>query len=111
MSEYISFKDFKKMDLKVGRIKAVKLHPNADKLYILLIDMGKEDQDRQIVTGLRDNFKEEELIGKDVLVLCNLEPKLFRGIESCGMILCAEEGDKVVLLGPLGKVKPGMPVC
>lgn len=111
MNDYVRFKDWQKLDIRVGRIKAVKQHPDADKLYILLVDLGKEDLDRQIVAGLREHFKENELIGKDVLILTNLEPKMFRSVESNGMILCAEEDGKVVLLGPLGKVKPGMKVC
>lgn len=98
MRGYISFKEFKEMDIRVGTIKAVKDHPDADKLYLILVDFGKEERDRQIIAGIKDWYKKEELIGKKVIVLLNLEPKIIRGIESNGMLLAAEYEDKVVLL-------------
>lgn len=112
MTEYVSFKDWSKIDIRVGKIQAVKQHPNAEKLYILLIDFAKEESDRQIVAGLKPYFKEDELIGKKVVCVLNLEPKPLRGVESQGMVLCAEDEDgKVVLLGPLDNIKEGSKVC
>lgn len=98
MNDYISFKDFKKMDIRVGTIKSVKDHPDADKLYLILVDFGKEETDRQIVAGIKEWYKKEELVGKKIIVFLNLEPKVLRGIESNGMLLAAEHGDKGVLL-------------
>ena len=100
MTDYISFNDFKKMDIRIGTIKSVKDHPDADKLYLILVDFGKEESDRQIIAGIKDWYKKEELIGKKIVVFLNLEPKALRGIESNGMLLAAEKGDKVVLLTP-----------
>lgn len=96
--EPILYKDFKKMEIRVGTIKAVKDHPNANKLYLILVDFGKEDLDRQIVAGIKEYYKPEELIGKKIVVFTNLEPKMLRGIESQGMLLAAEKNGKVVLL-------------
>lgn len=97
--EYIKYKDFEKMDVRVGTIKSVKDHPNASKLYLILVSFGKEDLDRQIVAGIKDYYKKEELIGKKIIVFTNLEPKTLRGIESQGMLLTAEDDKgRVVLL-------------
>jgi len=110
MCENIKFDDWKKIDMRVGQIKAVKDHPKADKLYILLIDLGKEDQDRQVVAGLKGSYSEEELIGKKVIVFSNLEPAVLRGEESAGMILAAVKDDKVVLIGPENDIELGAKV-
>lgn len=98
MSDYIPYKDFAKMDIRVGTIKSVKDHPNADRLYLILVDFGKEESDRQIVAGIKQNYSKEDLIGKKIIVFLNLEPKVLRGIAGEGMLLAAEHGDKVVLL-------------
>lgn len=100
MCEHIKFEDWKKLDLRVGQIKAVKQHPNANKLLILLVDLGKEGQDRQLVAGLKESYTEEELIGKRVIVFSNLEPAVLRGEESAGMVLAAVKNGKVALLSP-----------
>jgi methionyl-tRNA synthetase len=96
--EPILYKEFAKMDIRVGTIKAVKDHPDADKLYLILVDFGKEDIDRQIVAGIKQWYTKKDLIGKKIVVLTNLEPKVLRGIESNGMLLAAEKDGKVVLL-------------
>jgi len=108
---YISLEDFKKLDIKIGTIKAVKNHPNADKLYLILVDFGKEDQDRQIIAGIKEWYKPEELIGKKVVVVTNMEPKMFRGIESTGMLLAAEKKGKVALLTVDKDIENGAKVC
>ena len=97
MSETISFDDWQKLDIRVGTIKEAKLHPNADKLLILKIDEGKEEL-RQLVAGLAGHYSAEELVGKKIVFLSNLEPKELRGEMSKGMILAAVEGDKLALL-------------
>lgn len=100
MTEHIKFNDWKKLDLRVGKIKAVKDHPNANKLYILLVDLGNVEQDIQLLAGLKENYKPNELIGKKVIVFRNLEPAVIRGIESAGMILAATSNNKIVLISP-----------
>lgn len=109
--EPVTFKEFEKMDIRVGTIKGVQAHPQADKLYLLLINFGKEDLDRQIIAGIKEFYKPEQLIGKKVVVLVNLEPKMLRGIESQGMILAAEnEKGHVKLLTTDKKIEDGAKV-
>ena len=97
MSDTISYEDFTKLDIRVGTIKQAAEHPDADRLYILKIDEGKET-DRQLVAGIREGYDKEELIGKKIIFLANLEPKELRGELSHGMILAAVDGEQVVLL-------------
>lgn len=94
----ISFNDFKKLDIRVGRILDVNAHPKADKLLVLKIDIGNEV--RTIVAGIKNYYEREELIDKKVVVITNLEQKELRGIKSEGMILAAIKDDKVILLQP-----------
>lgn len=93
----ITFDDFIKMDLRVAEIKVCEDVPGADKLYKLTIDMGEE---RTIVAGIKLYYTKEELVGKKIAVVSNLEPRKLRGIESHGMLLAASSEDKssVVLL-------------
>ncbi|MBN2111853.1 methionine--tRNA ligase [Candidatus Woesearchaeota archaeon] len=90
-------KDIFPLDLKVARITAAGPHPEADKLVVLQIDLGKEK--RQIVAGIKKYYKPEELVGKNIIVVSNLKPAKLRGIESNGMLLAALKGEKLVLLG------------
>ncbi|MBR9691174.1 methionine--tRNA ligase subunit beta [Candidatus Woesearchaeota archaeon] len=93
----ISFEDWQKIDIRVGTVKEAALHPDADKLLILKIDEGK-DELRQLVAGLKEYYKPEELVGKKIVFLANLEPKPLRGEMSNGMILAAVEGDSLALV-------------
>jgi len=86
----------KRVLLKVCKIKDVKDHPNADTLYILDLDEG--DKDRTIVSGLKDHYKKEDLIGKNILVVSNLKPSNFRQVKSNGMLLAASKDDIVEVL-------------
>lgn len=81
----ISIEDFAKVELTVGTVESCKKHPNADKLLILQINIGKET--RQIVSGIADYFTPETIVGKKVVVVTNLKPAKLRGVESQGMIL------------------------
>jgi len=92
----------KRLDLKVGKITKVKEHPNADKLYVTRVDMGQEE--RTLVAGLKPYYEKEDMKGKKIVVVSNLEPAKLRGIKSEGMMLAAQEGDKVSLLKPEGDV-------
>ncbi|AIF69027.1 methionyl-tRNA synthetase [Palaeococcus pacificus DY20341] len=102
---YIKFEDFVKVDLRVGKIISVEDHPNADKLYLLKVDLG--DEVRQLVAGLKKYYKPEELLNRYVVVVANLEPKKLRGVESQGMLLAADDGERVALLMPDKDLKPG----
>jgi methionyl-tRNA synthetase len=93
----ITFDDFQKTDLRVALITACEDVEGADRLYKLTIDIGEE---RTIVAGIKLYYSKEELIGKKIAVVTNLEPKKLRGIISHGMLLAASNEDKssVVLL-------------
>lgn len=95
----ISFDDFMKIDLRVAEIKACDDIEGADKLYKLTIDVGET---RTIVAGIKTYYTKEELVGKKIIVITNLEPRKLRGILSHGMLLAASTEDKsaVVLLIP-----------
>ena len=101
----VSFDEFKKLDLRIARITDVKEHPNADKLFVLQIDVG--DEVKQIVAGVRGNYSSEELIGRKIVVVNNLEPVMLRGEESNGMLLAASDNGVPIILIPEKDVPPG----
>ncbi|MFO7792351.1 MAG: methionine--tRNA ligase [Candidatus Saliniplasma sp.] len=94
--------DLSKLDLRVGKIEEVTEHPNADKLYITKVNVG--DEERTLVAGLKPYYDKDEMSGKKVLVLMNLEPAKLRGVTSEAMMLAAEEDEVVSLLTPKGDV-------
>jgi len=109
--ERIDFEDWKRLQLRVGRILEVQRVPKTDKLYRLQVDVGA-DEPMQLVTSLVPYYSEEELAGKTIVVLVNLEPARFAGEVSEGMLLCAEkeDGSQCVLLTPEKPVDPGTPI-
>ncbi len=86
----ISIEDFSKVELKVGVVLECKKHENADKLLVSKIKIGNEV--RQIVSGIAKYYQPEEFVGKKVIVVTNLKKAIIRGVESNGMVLCAEDG-------------------
>ena len=86
------------MELIVAQIKEAQEHPDADRLYVLKIDTGAEE--KQLVAGIRSSYSIEELIGKKIIVINNLEPAVLRGQESQGMLLAASGENGPVLLVP-----------
>lgn len=100
----ISFEDFAKLEIKIGTIISAEKVEDADKLLKLEVDFDEEK--RTIVSGIADWYKTEDLIGKQVPVLVNLEPRTFKGVESQGMILAAGS-DTAILLHPDREVPPG----
>jgi methionyl-tRNA synthetase len=100
-----TIEDFKKLEFKVGEIKEVNEHPNADRLYVVTVDLG--DKTKQLVAGIRASYQKEDLIGKQVVVVDNLEPALLRGVESQGMILAASDEAGVAIVSPLREMKKG----
>lgn len=109
-SNIIAFEEFAKVDLRVGRVLEARAHPNADKLLVLKVDIGAEQ--RQLVAGLKGYYTPEELVGRSIIVVANLAPRMMRGEESQGMLLAAVTDDrsKVIHLTPAGDVPPGTKV-
>lgn len=101
----ITIDQFRSVELKIATIKSAEPHPNADKLMVLQIDLGGEQ--RQILAGIRNHYAPEELIGKQIVVVANLEPAKLRGLESQGMLLAASDEGRVVILTPDKTVQPG----
>ena len=99
MADPIKYDDFAKLELRVARVVEARPHPNADKLLLLSIDVGDE-QPKQIVAGIKAHYTPEQLVGKRIVVVNNLEPAILRGETSEGMLLAATSGEKVVLLTP-----------
>jgi methionine--tRNA ligase beta chain len=101
----ISIDDFRKVELKVATVKSAEIHPNADKLIVLQVDLGSEQ--RQICAGIRNHYTPEELVGKQVVVVANLETAKLRGLESQGMLLAASDDGRVIILTPEKPVLAG----
>lgn len=93
-----TIEEFKKLELVVAEIKEVIEHPDADRLYVVKVDTGKEI--RQLVAGIRKFYTKEQLIGRRVVVVSNLEPAVIRGQESQGMILAATDSEGICLVAP-----------
>jgi methionyl-tRNA synthetase len=98
------FSEFEKLSLKVGTIQSVSDHPNADKLLVMDVDIGRRIK---LVAGLRGHYLKDKLIGKKIVVVTNLQPARLRGVESQGMLLAAEHGEKVILLTPSSDAPAG----
>jgi len=94
----ITQQDFSKLQLRVGTIKKVTVHPKTANEYIILVDCAAADEDIQVVAGLAKSYTADELLGKQVVVLCNIKPEMVEGEESQGMLLISYSGDKQVLL-------------
>ncbi len=101
----ISFDDFTKLDIRVGLIIDAEKIEKADKLLKLTIDTGLDK--RTVVSGIAQHYSPEQIVGKKVSVLLNLEPRKIRGVESHGMILMAEDEGKLCFILPSENVKPG----
>jgi methionyl-tRNA synthetase len=100
-----TFDDFSKLELRVGRILEANDHPNADRLYVLKVDLGEKQI--QLVAGIKNSYTREELIGKSAIIVANLEPKVLRGVESNGMLLAAHSEDKIIILTTDKEASPG----
>lgn len=104
-----TFDDFQKLDIRVGKVVECAKVKKADKLLQFKIDDGLKG--RTIVSGIAKYYNPEDLVGKEVCFIANFPPRTFKGIESQGMILSAEDADgRLVVIGPQGEVKPGVQV-
>jgi len=106
--ERVSFEDFSRLDIQVGKVVSAENIPGADRLYKLQIDVGARTLTS--VAGIRARYSREDLIGRRVVVVVNLEPTVIRGVKSEAMLLAAGKGKKVSLLAPDGDVAPGSPI-
>lgn len=92
----VGIEEFKKLELIIAQIKDVQDHPNADRLYVLKVDTGTEE--KQIIAGIRKYYTKEELIGRKVVIVNNLEPAVIRGETSNGMVLAASDDNTLSIL-------------
>ena len=106
--QLIGIDEFAKVDLRVGEIKQAELVEKSKKLLKLKVDIGTEE--RQVVAGIAEHYKPEELIGKKILLVANLKPAKLMGIESQGMVLAAGGDGRLVVIGFDGEVKSGTKV-
>ena len=106
--ELISFKEFQKLDLRVATIKKVDKVEGAKKLLKIIVDIGTEE--RQIVAGIAERYSIEELVGKQIVIITNLEPAKIRGVESNGMLLAADADPEISILTPIREVPNGSKV-
>lgn len=111
--DMINFEDFKKIELRIGKILEAERVEGSEKLVKLMVDMGKtetgEKDIRQIVAGIGKSYQPEKLINKEIAVVANLEPRQLMGIESQAMLLAAINGEPILLV-PEKQVPPGSQV-
>ena len=100
----VSFDDFGRMDIRTATVLEAERVPKTDKLLKLTIDTGIDH--RVIVSGIAEYYSPEDMVGKQICILANLEPRTIRGIESKGMILMAKQGD-----GSMRFITPQEAVC
>ena len=100
-----TYEDFKKLEFKIAVIKDVVEHPNADRLYVITVDLG--DKTKQVVAGIRAHYKKEDLIGRRIVLVDNLDPAVLRGVESQGMILAASDESGMSIIVPDKEIKLG----
>jgi methionyl-tRNA synthetase len=104
-----TYEDFKKLEFKIARIKEVNDHPDADRLYVIIVDVG--GRTKQVIAGIKPSYKKEDLVGREVVLIDNLDPAMLRGVESQGMFLAASDDkghsiimpDREVVLGSIVK--------
>ncbi|MGC9603450.1 MAG: methionine--tRNA ligase subunit beta [Minisyncoccia bacterium] len=104
----VKFEQFKEIELKAGKILEAERVEGSDKLLKLKVDLG-EPEPRQILAGIGKIYSPEEIVGREIIVVANLEPRILMGIESQGMLLAANDGGPV-LLKPDREVPPGSPI-
>lgn len=94
---YLEFETFMEVELRVGKISSVENHPNADRLYVVKLDDGSNEE-RTICAGIKEFYSPEELVNKSVVFVANLKPRPLRGVVSQGMMLAADDGEGAVKL-------------
>ncbi|WP_373000502.1 methionine--tRNA ligase subunit beta, partial [Lutispora sp.] len=104
----ITIDDFAKLDLRVAKVIGCEKVKGADKLLKLELEVGEEK--RQVVSGIAEYYKPEDLIGKSVVIVYNLKPVKLRGVESKGMILAASNDEELTIVSPLTEIASGSTV-
>lgn len=101
----INFDEFKKVELRVAKVIEAERVEGSEKLIKLQVDLGSEQ--KQIIAGIGKFYEPENLIGKEIAIVANLEPRKLMGLESHGMILCASDGNTLAFLTPEKFITPG----
>lgn len=104
----VPFSDFQKLDIRIAKIESAERVEGSDKLIKLLVDLG--DEKRQIVAGMGKKYAPDFLIGQQIVIVANLEPRQLMGLESQGMLLAAGGDDGPVLIMPCEGVNSGAKV-
>lgn len=102
----ITFEDFSNIELKVGTVLETEEVEGSDKLIKLKVDLGEENP-RQILAGVKEWYKPEDFLGKQVIIVANLQPRVMMGLESQGMMLAADSKKGPIFLTVKKKVNPG----
>ncbi len=106
LKRMVSLEEFQKCEIRIGKIKSAEKVEGTDRLLRLIFDMGTEE--RQIISGIRESYPDPQiLVGKEVPIIVNLEPRVIKGFQSCGMVLAADAEGKAALLHPDRDVLPG----
>jgi methionyl-tRNA synthetase len=108
----ISYEDFSKIELKTAKVLEAERVEGSEKLIKLILDAGDKDESnlllkRQVIAGIGKFYNPENLIGKEIVIVANLEPRQLMGLESNGMVLAASDENGIVLLTPDKEIKPG----
>lgn len=104
----ISFPDFQKIDFRIGKVLMAEKLAGSDNLLRLKVDLGSEIGERQILSGIAKWYTPSKLKGKKFIFVVNLAPKKMMGEESQGMILCADDGEKALLIPVSAKIQEGI---
>ncbi len=105
----ITIDDFKKVELKVGRVLNAEAIEGSEKLLKLQVDLGEPNlpAGRQVLAGIAKHYQPSELIGRQIVIIANLEPRSMMGMESNGMVLAGGDGELISLLAPDKELPPG----
>jgi len=106
--EEITIEEFQRIDLRVGKIIEAKKVEGAKRLLQFIVDIG--DEYRQLIAGIAESYKPEDIIGKEIVIVANLKPAVIRGITSNGMLLAASNNDVISILSPDKEMPPGSKV-
>jgi len=106
MENTIEFSDFQKVEIRVGEVLSVEDIEGSDRLLKLEVDFGEVGK-RQILSGIKEWFKSEDLVGNQYIFATNIKPRKMMGFESQGMIMAVDKGDDVILIAPCAKVENG----
>lgn len=105
----ITIDEFRKVELRIGKVLEAAEHTNANKLLVVKVDLGNGEV-RQVVSGIKQWYAPADLVGKTVIIVANLQPAVIRGVESRGMLLAATSGPDVIVCTTVKEAAPGSKV-